>query len=169
MTRTGGCLTVERTEPGKHPSDNQFQWYVRDQLTAEETKDIESHLSECKECARRLTDTLGFLGNFSKLKPQEARASERRREPRFSTEGSAKIQSLNPFSPNYSTVSIVDVSKGGLRLESNDRLGIGTLIRVRLNNTIIFGDVRFCNPSGEKFHAGVQIQDVFCTPVVKLR
>jgi hypothetical protein len=169
MTRTGGCLTVERTEPGQHASHDQLQSYVCDRLTAEETKDLESHLSECNECALRLTDTIGFFRSFSMPKPQDASAGERRREPRFSAEGSAKIQSLNPFSPNCSTVSIVDVSKGGLRFESNERLGVGTLIRVRMKNTNIFGDVRYCNPSGEKFDVGIQIQDVFCTPVATLR
>jgi hypothetical protein len=162
MTRTGGCLTMEPTEPRKHASEDQLQWYVCDRLTVEETKDLESHLSECNECARRLTDTIGFFRNLSKPKPQDASAGERRRARRFSTGCSAEIQILNPFRPNCSTVSIVDVSKGGLRLESNESLGAGTLIRVRLNNTIIFGDVRYCNPSGEKFHVGIQIQDVFC-------
>jgi len=162
MTPTGESLTME---PAKHGSDDQLQSYVCDRLTAGETKDLESHLSECEECTRRLTDTIGFFRNVSTPKPQDASAGERRREPRFSTEGSATIQSLNPFSLNFSAVSILDVSKGGLRLESKERLGFGTLIRVRLNSAIIFGDVRYCNPSGEKFDVGIQIQDVFCRPL----
>jgi hypothetical protein len=152
---------MELTEPGKHASDDQLQWYVCDSLTAEQTKDLETHLSDCNECARRLTDTIGFFRRFSRQKHRDASAGERRCEPRFSTEGSAKVQSLNPFSPNWFTVSLVDVSKGGLRLESNERLGVGTLIRVRLNDMFIFGDVRYCKPSGEKFDLGIQIQDVF--------
>jgi hypothetical protein len=159
---TGGCLTTEPMEPEKHASDDQLQWYVCDRLTVAQTKDLETHLLQCNECVRRLTDTIGFFRDFSMQKPQDASAGERRHEPRFSTKGSAKIQSLNPFSPNWSTVSLVDVSKGGLRLESNERLGVGTLIRVRLNSTIIFGDVRHCNPSGQKFDVGIQVQDVFC-------
>jgi hypothetical protein len=161
MTRTGRYFTMEPTEPRKHASDEQLQWYVCDRLSLGQTKDLESHLSECNECARRLTDTIGFFRNFSMLKLQDASAREKRREPRFSTEGSAEIQSLNPFIPNFSNVSLVNVSKGGLGLESNERLGVGTLIRVRLNNTIIFGYVRYCNTSGEKFDVGIQIQDVF--------
>lgn len=153
---------MEPTEPDKHASDDQLQSFVCDRLTPEQTKDIETHVSECIECVRRLTDTIGFFRNSSKQKPQDASAKERRREPRFSTEGSAKIQSLSPFNPNWSTVSLADVSKGGLRLESDETLGVGTHIHVRLNNAIIFGDVRYCKPAGEKFHAGIEIQDVFC-------
>ncbi len=157
-------MTQEHTEPSSHVSADRLQWYVYGRLTPGETKDLESHLAECKECVRSLTDTIEFFRNFSKLTPQDASSGERRREPRFSTESCARIQVLSPFSPIVSTVRIVDVSKDGMKLETNERLAVGLVIRVRLNNTFILGEVRYCNQSGEGFYVGVQIQDVYSSP-----
>jgi hypothetical protein len=71
------------------------------------------------------------------------------------------MQCLNPLSLNCLMVNIIDVSKGGLKLALDETINVGAHIRVRLEDTFILGDVRYCNRSGEKFYVGVRIQDVF--------
>jgi hypothetical protein len=163
-TTTGEGLTQERKEPGKHASEEQLHSYVYGRLTAIQTKDLESHLSECKECTRGLSNTLAFFRNFSELRSQDGSSGERRGAPRFSTEGLAKIQSLSPFNSAWSNVSIVDISKDGMKLETTERWSVGVVIRIRLNSTFILSEVRYCSPSGGKFYVGVRIQDVYCGP-----
>jgi hypothetical protein len=43
---------------------------------------------------------------------------------------------------------------------STKYLQVGLVIQVRLNDTFILGEVRYCKPVSGGFHVGIQIQSV---------
>jgi PilZ domain-containing protein len=89
--------------------------------------------------------------------------SNRRLETRFPTDESAKMRVLRPLSGSGSEVRILDISKGGLKLQVPDPLHPGMLVQVRMKTAIALAEVRYCVPAGLGFHAGVSLQDVFWT------
>ena len=148
-------------DPGRHASDQQLEDYVHGRLDEGETHAVESHLAGCAQCLSRLAETVKFFLKLSTLKLEDGRAArEKRREPRFSTEGSATVKLLDPLNLEGSPVEIINVSRSGLKLRSHRRLTVGSIVQVRLKDTFILGEVRYCKPCSEDFCAGVQIYDV---------
>ena len=93
-----------------------------------------------------------------------AQTTERRSDPRQPAEQPATIKLLNPLHPaGRIAATVVDISKGGLRLRLNQSLMPGTLVQIRLGEKLLLGEIRYCTPAGEEFHAGVRLQDVFET------
>jgi hypothetical protein len=84
---------------------------------------------------------------------------DKRREPRFVTDGSALLQILNPFSDQYWHVRILDVSKNGIGLCMPTGVMPGSDVKVRMKNYVAFGKTRHCALTTEGFLVGVQIDD----------
>jgi hypothetical protein len=57
---------------------------------------------------------------------------------------------------------MLDISRSGLRVALDAPIWKGADVEVILpKQAIIFGNVRHCRQSGEQFHAGILIDDVF--------
>lgn len=151
---------MEGTGSERHPTDDQLELYVLGRLTEDETKTLEAHLSGCSECATRLQEASEFFRDFAEAKPEEPEGGERRRQHRFFSESPATIQSLSPLDLHTSEVNVVDLSENGVKLASAERIGVGSIVRIRLGTAFILGEVRFCIPVGANFHVGVRIHDV---------
>jgi len=63
-----------------------------------------------------------------------------------------------PNQPIYGTV--LDVSRSGLRVALPKRMNRGEQIKVKLQNNVIFGEIRYCRSVSGVFHAGVRIQEL---------
>jgi hypothetical protein len=84
---------------------------------------------------------------------------EQRGAPRFVTQDTVGVQPLNPLSSESVQASLENVSRGGMRLRTAIMLGTGTLIKLHLRSAIMFGEVRYCESSGNKFFIGIQFSD----------
>ena len=85
--------------------------------------------------------------------------ADRRREPRFPISAGAQIE-IGGF-PVQSLRGIVrDVSCSGVCLEVPTFIENGRPVRINLNAIVIDGEVRYCRPAGNTFHAGVLVREV---------
>ena len=91
--------------------------------------------------------------------PNAPSGAERRTEARYATNDAAELEILPGPSPAvYGTV--LDVSRSGLRLQLPVSIARATHLKVKMRNTVIFGEVRYCRRASVGYHAGILIQDV---------
>ena len=89
---------------------------------------------------------------------------ERRADPRHPVDEPATVKVLNPLqTAPRSPARIVEMSRGGMRLRMNQSLMPGTLLQIRFMGKLALAEVRYCEPAGEEFYAGVRFQDVLDT------
>jgi hypothetical protein len=93
----------------------------------------------------------------------QARVSrgDRRRDPRFPTNSSALLRSLNPLGPNRIRAKVLDISKNGMRLRVDTQLHPGMIVHIFLGKTMVIGEIRYCKAVGDGFEHGVAVQDTF--------
>lgn len=90
--------------------------------------------------------------------------SERRREPRISVAEDAHIVSMEPQrAPINCAACVADVSKSGIGLIGNVYVPKDILLKITLEECMIFGAVRHCSPlahDANYFKLGVEIETV---------
>jgi hypothetical protein len=84
-------------------------------------------------------------------------ARERRSEPRVPADAPAVVTILLPGSHPHVEGRILDTSKNGVRIELAVPVDPGTLIQIRLKETIAMAEVRYCVPAGSGFRIGARI------------
>jgi hypothetical protein len=90
-------------------------------------------------------------------------AGDRRRETRYPAQEPAELQVLFGHSdPIYGLV--LDVSRSGLRIALPQRVDRGEQVKVKLNQNVIFGEVRYSRAVNGLFHTGILIQDLVRPP-----
>jgi hypothetical protein len=72
----------------------------------------------------------------------------------------AFVWDLHRIQAGHHSVSIIDVSRNGMCLESADRLGQGSHIAIDFRGMIVCGTVQYCKMSADRFAMGVRINDV---------
>jgi PilZ domain len=89
----------------------------------------------------------------------ETRGTDRRTEARYPAREPAELEALfSSTGPIYGT--ILDVSRSGLRIALPQRVDRGEQVKVKLRESVIFGEVRYCRAASGIFHAGIRIQDL---------
>lgn len=58
-------------------------------------------------------------------------------------------------------VTILDVSRHGLRIANSMEVPAGSSIRVQLRDVFVMGEVRYCDRHDGMFHVGILVQHVF--------
>jgi hypothetical protein len=143
-----------------HLQDDDLRCYLLGRLPGDRVAAIDAHLKNCKECGGRLVEAVRFLSQLAQSDTPAARASwEQRGAPRFLTRDTVGVQPLNPFSSESVQASLENVSRGGMRLRTATMLAAGTLIKLHLRSAIMFGEVRYCETSGNNFFIGIQFSD----------
>ena len=110
-----------------------------------------------------MTDVASLHAHRFSTNPAGTAGANRRQEARVSTDEPAKMRVLRPLDPLGREVRVLDISKGGLKLQVPDPLQPGMLVQVRLRTAIALAEVRYCVPAGGVYHAGLRLQDVFWT------
>jgi hypothetical protein len=143
-----------------HVRDQDLEMYLLDRLQNGETPKLESHLAECDDCAMRLS-SVAFFDQLVELSRKQAvlGGAEKRREPRVATQDSGVLQTITPFSADRLNITVLDISKNGMRVAAPIFMYPGTTVKVRLKSMMAFGDVRYCRRFGYSFHAGIQLYD----------
>ena len=144
-----------------HISYDELDLYARGRLQLGQGSAFEAHLSICETCRDRLSRSLGFrvIGlNGAATRPGTTK-KERRSEPRFAAGDEAIIQELHPLSTEHRNVVIANVSKSGVGFLTSKFVSPGTIVQVRVGDTIEFGEVRHCLAHGEDgYYIGLRLQ-----------
>src|SRR5579862_8590362 len=80
--------------------------------------------------------------------------AESRREQRFPSNDQALMQIVSPRRDGFWDVKVLDVSRHGMQLGVAKFLTPGTIVKVRLNEAFVRGQVRYCVPVRDSFYAG---------------
>jgi hypothetical protein len=83
---------------------------------------------------------------------------ERRREQRISASEMGHIHVLNPFQEGTLVVRMLDRSTDGLSIRMGRSVAPGTLVQVRLKETVVLGAVRYCVRAEGAFRIGILIE-----------
>ena len=147
-----------------HLRDEDLELYVLGQLSPSQVSTIEAHLHGCESCGSKLSQTVKFVQELNGAQQQGPAAGERRRSVRVPSDDPARLQVFSPLSPARSDVRVLDVSTHGLKLHVPEYLQPGTVVQIRLANSVVLGEVRYCLPASVGFHVGVSLEDVFENP-----
>jgi hypothetical protein len=148
-----------------HANDDELRLYAKGGLANVLIPELEAHLNECSICADRLRHSESFLAQVADLRNWRRRddGPERRREIRLAVNHPASLKQLLPTASGRSEVRVLDISRNGLKVEVSERIDPGTVVQIRIEELIVTGEVRYWVSVGDKFHEGVQIQDVIPT------
>lgn len=93
-------------------------------------------------------------------KPDAGSMPERRSEPRIHCDNTpAELTIVYPAVITVPCV-VVNASTSGINVVSNTRTSPGQHVRIKMEQLIIFGEVRHCRAADGMFSTGVQISDV---------
>lgn len=129
---------------------------------------ITNHLRECATCQGKVLESVNFASRIAALTPSGGKDwREQRRYARIPVDEPASIRVLRPSSTcRRSVARVLQTSREGLRLRVSEFLHPGATIQIHMADTIAFGEVRYCQPTGSAFQAGVQVRDSFPAPAV---
>jgi len=147
----------------KHLFHRDLETYLTRLLPTEVDSAAENHLRCCGTCVARLTHWADFSTKLREIPaPCPEGKRELRRNPRFQTNGSGLLQILKPFSSQWWGIRITNVSRDGMRLNVPFRVPQDSLVKVKMQNSLHFGDTRYCEPaSDDLFYVGVHLNDVY--------
>jgi hypothetical protein len=70
------------------------------------------------------------------------------------------MQVIDPPRLGAWEVRVLDVSREGMSLQTRQHVARGWKIKIRRGEMIVFGEVRYCIPTGGEFRLGIQIREV---------
>jgi hypothetical protein len=143
-----------------HADDNDLERYLRG--SGDNVDDLEAHIETCPSCRNRLACHAKFASSRAWLSPLRSIRGEKdqRREPRIATDQTGSMRILSPLTTNRENVRILDVSKSGMKVRVPSPVAMGAIVQVRVKNTHVLGEVRYCIEADEGFDIGLLIQDV---------
>jgi hypothetical protein len=130
-----------------HAHEGDLELYACGRLESQFIARVESHLLECRTCRERLSDSVGLRLTIRPT-PKTNSTDDRyeRSEPRFNARDYASFQELSPLSLDRQKVEIVDISKNGVGIFAPKAVLPGTIVQIRIKNTVELGEVRHCSP-----------------------
>jgi hypothetical protein len=90
-------------------------------------------------------------------------AVERRTETRVPTSGAARLAVLGD-EPLDLAVSLIDVSRWGVQIESAQPIEPFTLVELHLKTLVLNGAVGRCRPHNDRFRLGLRTTSLVDTP-----
>lgn len=145
------------TQTTNHIHGADLELYLRGRLESECTSSVECHLLECIICRQHLFECLGQRLAFHPIRETTSEKAHERSEPRFNSQGEATLLEIHPLSLDRQNIKIVNVSKNGLGILSPKAIVPGTIVQLRIKDTVELGNVRYCAVSGNKeFQIGLR-------------
>jgi hypothetical protein len=140
-----------------HISAEEVDLYARRRVSDARRSEVEAHIAVCPICRSKIAAALEFSNALTQLQREMADMRDGRRIP---TDDPATLEVLNYPSPDEREVRIRDVSKGGMCLRMSKPIDRGTQVKVKRGAVISLGEVRYCIPVGDMFHAGILLREV---------
>ena len=145
------------TKSTSHVHGADLELYLRGRFESERTSSVESHLLECIICRQHLSECLEQRLTLYPIQETTWEKGYERSEPRFDTQGEAMLQEIHPLSLDRQKVKIMNVSKNGLGILSPKAIVPGTIVQLRIKDTVELGNVRYCAVFGDKgFQIGLR-------------
>ncbi len=123
------------------------------QLSEKDSALVHAHLEECEECRLKLVE-IAIEAQW--------KGPEKRQEPRIRVSFSGRLKLLDPVTsigPPHD-VRVIEISRGGLKIQTLRYLIPNTLVQVHFNGSATLGKVRFCIRSENGYTAGIErVQD----------
>ena len=142
--------SLSGTQKTTHIHDDDLEMYVRGTLEPGHMRTVESHLLECEACRELFSRCVGLQIHLHYTGETDPDQKHERSEPRFVTGDDATLQELNPLSLDRQKVRILDVSRHGIGILTRKSIFPGTIVRIRIRNTIQVGEVRYCLKAGDE-------------------
>src|SRR5262249_15645132 len=122
-----------------HPAAEALKGYAIDDISPEESSNLEAHLLECAACRQTLAHISpggGWIGE------------ERRRQRRTRVDETAQIKVLDSRVSGERSASarVVERSRRGMRLKCAREVVPGAIVRVGVPKQVVFGEVVHCIP-----------------------
>jgi hypothetical protein len=140
-----------------HISAEEVDLYARRTVSDTRRFEIEAHLVDCPVCKSKVAAAVEFSLALAQLNREVADMRAGRRIP---TDDPATLQVLSAMSPDRRDVRIRDVSKGGMCIRTAKPIDKGAHVKVQRGTMISVGEVRYCIPVGDMFHAGILLREV---------
>jgi hypothetical protein len=132
-----------------HANTQDLEQYISGQLSEDDAWVVHMHLAECEDCQLRLADIAIEI---------QWTGAERRGEPRVPVSFPGRLKLLDPVTsigPPHD-VYVVEISRSGFKVQTPRRLIPKTLVQVRFNGKTLLGEVRYCVPKDDGYHAGIK-------------
>jgi hypothetical protein len=141
-----------------HIHEDDLHLYLRGRLELGHIPPVEFHLRECDRCRALLSVCLGQRLALHSIQGTKFGTIQQRSEPRFSIDGEAILQELHPLSLDRHKVKIVNASLNGLGIISPKAILPGTIVQLRIKETVELGNVRYCSAPGDAgFRIGLRL------------
>ena len=128
-----------------HIHEDDLELYLSGRLESERVSSTELHLLGCKICRLRLASCLGEGLVLQYLSGPKTDMTEKRSEPRFTSEGQGTLQEIHPLSLERHKVKVVNASKNGFGIVSAKAILPGTIVQLRIKDNVELGNVRYCS------------------------
>jgi len=141
-----------------HIEDHELIDYVKKHSHAESRSNICTHLQRCLQCGAKLRALLAshvadHTGLPTSLEDNRVLGQS------FKSGQNGSTKTYWPLSRDSAELYVSDVSKGGFGAITSNSLPLGSLVRVRIGESIVWGEVRFCRATSDKnFHIGVYVK-----------
>jgi hypothetical protein len=137
-----------------HSTNRELELYIDGHLSDEASNVVRAHLEICEECQLRLTDIALDI---------QWKGPERRSEPRVAVNYTGRLKLLDPVTsvgPPHD-VTVVEISRAGLKIRTPRHLIPRTLVQIRFNGRGVLGEVRYCIKADPGYHAGLKLVEDF--------
>lgn len=74
------------------------------------------------------------------------------------------VQSLNPLNLESMDAQVVDASPHEIAIVTQHHIAAQSEVKIRWDQRILFGEVRYCIPHGDRFRAGIRIKETLTLP-----
>jgi hypothetical protein len=145
-----------------HAQEGALKMYVHGRLDAVHAFVVGHHLLTCHTCREYLSVCIDLELMPNPMGNAKLDQTNRRSEPRLTVGDELDYQELSPFSVNRQKVSILDISANGVGVLTPNHVLPGTIVQIRIMNTVELGQVRHCSTFGDKrYRIGLRLHDGF--------
>jgi hypothetical protein len=149
--------TTGRQPAELHVPAEDIDLYARRRISLARGSEVEAHLANCTFCSSKVAAAVDFSRALAQLQREVADMRDGRRIP---TDDPAALDVLSATAPDHREVRIRDVSKGGMCIRTAKPIDNGAQVKVQRGTMVSYGEVRYCVPVGEMFHAGILIREL---------
>jgi hypothetical protein len=145
-----------------HVQEDDLKLYVHGRLDAVHHFVVGHHLLECHTCREYLSLCIDLEDMPNPMDNAKWDRTNRRSEPRFTIGGELDYQEFSPFSVDRQKASVLDISANGVGIFTPNPVLPGTIVQIRVMNTVELGQVRHCSAFGDKgYRIGLRLHDGF--------